>query len=66
VFLGVPMSTPETGSAQRARLGELDLRVAPLPRLRDLDTAADADAIARCAPHTRTARAHDELLAAVR
>ena len=50
VFLGVPMSTPQTGAAQRARLRELDLSVAPLRRLRDLDTAADADAIARAAP----------------
>ena len=63
VFLGVPMSTPRTGAAQLQRLRRLGLRVAPLPCLRDLDTAADADAIAAEAPGTRTAQVHAELLA---
>lgn len=66
VFVGVPMSTPRTGAAQRARLRELDLRVAALPRLRDLDTAEDAEAIVRDAPDLRTATTYGRLLASVR
>jgi glycosyltransferase A (GT-A) superfamily protein (DUF2064 family) len=65
-FLGVPMSTPGTGAAQRARLRDLDLRVATLPRLRDLDTAEDAEAIVRDAPGLRTAATYGRLLASVR
>ncbi|WP_406262134.1 DUF2064 domain-containing protein [Streptomyces chartreusis] len=56
---GVPMSTPHTGAAQRARLG--DLRVRDLPRLRDVDTAYDADLVARTAPTGRFAAAHARL-----
>ena len=52
---GVPMSTSETGAVQRARLTAAGLRVADLPRLRDVDTAADAVAVARQAPHGRFA-----------
>ncbi|TXS46625.1 DUF2064 domain-containing protein [Streptomyces sp. uw30] len=52
---GVPMSTPHTGAAQRARL--VDLRVRELPRLRDVDTAYDADLVARGAPGGRFATA---------
>ncbi|MGW5472161.1 TIGR04282 family arsenosugar biosynthesis glycosyltransferase [Streptomyces chartreusis] len=52
---GVPMSTSHTGAAQRARLG--DLRVRDLPRLRDVDTAYDADLVARTAPTGRFAAA---------
>jgi glycosyltransferase A (GT-A) superfamily protein (DUF2064 family) len=48
---GVPMSTATTGAVQRARLVAAGLRVADLPRLRDVDTAADAVAVARQAPH---------------
>ena len=66
MFLGLPMSTPTTGAAQRARLGQLDLRLVTLPRLRDLDTAEDADAIVRDAPDTRTAGAYGRLLASAR
>jgi glycosyltransferase A (GT-A) superfamily protein (DUF2064 family) len=47
---GVPMSAPDTGAVQRARLVEAGLRVTDLPRLRDVDTAADAVAVARLAP----------------
>jgi glycosyltransferase A (GT-A) superfamily protein (DUF2064 family) len=50
---GVPMSTPETGAIQRARLLAAGLRVAELPELRDVDTAADALAVARLAPRGR-------------
>ncbi|MPY61014.1 TIGR04282 family arsenosugar biosynthesis glycosyltransferase [Streptomyces spongiae] len=48
---GVPMSTPVTGAVQRARLVDAGLRVRDLPRLRDVDTAADAEAVAALAPH---------------
>lgn len=50
---GVPMSTPGTGAAQRARL--TGLRVRDLPPLRDVDTASDAERVARAAPHGRFA-----------
>jgi glycosyltransferase A (GT-A) superfamily protein (DUF2064 family) len=47
---GVPMSTPTTGAVQRERLVAAGLRVRDLPRLRDVDTAADAEAVAAVAP----------------
>jgi hypothetical protein len=49
-FAGVPMSTAVTGAAQRARLRALGLRVRDLPVLRDVDTYADALAVARALP----------------
>ncbi|WP_133910865.1 TIGR04282 family arsenosugar biosynthesis glycosyltransferase [Streptomyces sp. NBC_00582] len=52
---GVPMSTPVTGAVQRERLVAAGLRVRELPRLRDVDTAADAHAVAALAPHGRFA-----------
>lgn len=52
---GVPMSTPVTGAVQRERLVAAGLRVRDLPRLRDVDTAADARAVAALAPHGRFA-----------
>ncbi|WP_251095969.1 DUF2064 domain-containing protein [Streptomyces sp. Caat 7-52] len=52
---GVPMSTPETGAVQRRRLVAAGLRVRDLPRLRDVDTAADAAAVASLTPHGRFA-----------
>ncbi|GGY24977.1 TIGR04282 family arsenosugar biosynthesis glycosyltransferase [Streptomyces djakartensis] len=52
---GVPMSTPVTGVVQRERLVAAGLRVRELPRLRDVDTAADAHAVAALAPHGRFA-----------
>ncbi len=52
---GVPMSTPHTGAVQRARLLAAGLRVADLPQLRDVDTAADAVAVACEAPRSRFA-----------
>ncbi|MEU2297905.1 DUF2064 domain-containing protein [Streptomyces antibioticus] len=52
---GVPMSTPVTGAVQRERLAAAGLRVRELPRLRDVDTAADAHAVAALAPHGRFA-----------
>ncbi|MEU8716956.1 TIGR04282 family arsenosugar biosynthesis glycosyltransferase [Streptomyces sp. NPDC048663] len=52
---GVPMSTAQTGAVQRRRLVAAGLRVADLPLLRDVDTAADASAVAALAPHGRFA-----------
>ncbi|MEU3984837.1 DUF2064 domain-containing protein [Streptomyces sp. NPDC026672] len=53
---GVPMSAPRTGELQRRRLTEAGLRVHDLPPLRDVDTAADAEAVAAASPHTAFAR----------
>jgi hypothetical protein len=50
VFSGVPMSSPFTGAWQRARLTALGLSPAELPPLRDVDTIADAHAVAAAAP----------------
>jgi uncharacterized protein len=58
---GVPMSTASTGAIQRARLLAAGLRVADLPQLRDVDTAADAVAVARQAPRSRFAARAREL-----
>ena len=58
---GVPMSTSATGAIQRARLVAAGLRVAELPQLRDVDTAADALAVARMAPRSRFAARAREL-----
>lgn len=52
---GVPMSVPETGAVQRDRLTAAGLRVRDLPRLRDVDTARDAELVAAAAPGTRFA-----------
>ncbi|MEW2492379.1 DUF2064 domain-containing protein [Streptomyces nodosus] len=47
---GVPMSADNTGEVQRRRLVEAGLNVCDLPMLRDVDTAADAAAVATCCP----------------
>ncbi|MFJ1745295.1 DUF2064 domain-containing protein [Streptomyces sp. NPDC088116] len=52
---GVPMSTPVTGAVQRQRLVAAGLRVRDLPCLRDVDTAADAQAVAALVPRGRFA-----------
>jgi len=52
---GVPMSTATTGAVQRKRLTAAGLRVRDLPRLRDVDTAYDAELVAETAPHGRFA-----------
>ncbi|MGW2820090.1 TIGR04282 family arsenosugar biosynthesis glycosyltransferase [Streptomyces sp. NPDC001443] len=52
---GVPMSQPTTGAVQRRRLVAAGLRVGELPRLRDVDTVHDAEAVAGAAPHSRFA-----------
>ncbi len=56
-LLGVPMSTPYTLAAQRARLRALGLPVTDLDALQDVDTYADAVAVAAAAPRTRFAAA---------
>ena len=61
---GVPMSTPGTGAAQRARLA--GLRVRELPQLRDVDTAYDAHVVAGEAPGSRFAARLTRLAAARR
>lgn len=61
---GVPMSTPVTGAVQRDRLVAAGLRVHDLPLLRDVDTAADAHAVAAAAPRGRFATRLARLTAA--
>ena len=56
-FSGVPMSSSFTLSAQRRRFAELGLETTDLPALRDVDTMADARAVAAEAPTSRFARA---------
>jgi len=49
MLAGIPTSRPDTGARTRAALVGEGLRVARAPRLRDVDTAADARAVAaRC------------------
>ncbi len=62
VCLGVAMSTPHTGDAQRARLHELRLCTAALPTLRDVDDLDDALAVARTAPDSRFAATLQSML----
>lgn len=52
---GVPMSRPDTGALQRARLTGAGLKVRDLPPLRDVDTADDAGKVAAAAPESRFA-----------
>jgi hypothetical protein len=66
LLLGVPMSTASTGAIQRDRLLAAGLRVTDLPRLRDVDTAADAVAVARQAPRSRFAARARELTPVLR
>ena len=55
LVLGVPMSRPDTGALQLARLHAAGLRVLPLPELADVDTAAEAERIAAAIPGSRFA-----------
>ena len=57
VFEGVPMSSAATGAAQRRRLDDLGLGVTELEALRDVDTIADAYAVAADRLGSRFARA---------
>ncbi|MEW2135639.1 DUF2064 domain-containing protein [Streptomyces sp. NPDC005409] len=61
---GVPMSVPETGAVQFARLAGAGLRVGRLPSLRDVDTAQDARIVAGEAPGGRFAALYARLTAA--
>ncbi|MFB7221885.1 DUF2064 domain-containing protein [Streptomyces sp. NPDC056227] len=61
---GVPMSVPQTGAVQRQRLVDAGLTVRDLPRLRDVDTAADAAHVAAAAPRGEFAAALARLTAA--
>lgn len=63
LLLGVPMSVPETGAVQYQRLRAGGLRTRLLPRLRDVDTAADAADVAALAPAGRFATCHRRLSA---
>ncbi len=56
-FLGIPMSLSSTLAHQHARLRRLGLSVNVQPRLRDVDTVADAVAVAHEASATRFASA---------
>jgi rSAM/selenodomain-associated transferase 1 len=56
LFDGVPMSCAATLMAQRRRLTELGLRYIELPELRDVDTIADAHAVAAQSPGSAFAR----------
>ena len=55
LVLGVPMSRPDTGALQLARLHAAGLRVRPLPELADVDTADEAERIAAATPGSRFA-----------
>ncbi len=66
LLLGVPMSTASTGAIQRGRLLAAGLRVTDLPPLRDVDTAADALAVAQQAPGSRFAARARELAPVLR
>lgn len=61
---GVPTSRGDTGARQRAALAAAGLSVGDLPVLIDVDTPADALAVATGAPHTRFARLVSSLAAA--
>ncbi|MFF4364783.1 DUF2064 domain-containing protein [Streptomyces sp. NPDC001594] len=63
LLLGVPMSVPETGAVQFERLRAAGLRTRLLPRLRDVDTAADAAEVAALAPAGRFAARYRRLSA---
>ena len=55
LILGVPMSQPDTGSRQLARLEQAGLRVRMLPELTDVDTVTEAEHIAAVTPGSRFA-----------
>ncbi|MWA06662.1 DUF2064 domain-containing protein [Actinomadura sp. LD22] len=57
LLLGVPMSRPDTGALQLARLRAAGLSVAAMPELTDVDTPPDARAVAAAAPGGRFAAA---------
>jgi rSAM/selenodomain-associated transferase 1 len=66
LILGVPMSADDTGRVQLDRLRAAGLRVRQVPELLDVDTAADAERVARQAPGSRFAATLASLLPADR
>jgi rSAM/selenodomain-associated transferase 1 len=60
-FIGVPMSTEQTASAQVERLRQLGMKTHELPELRDVDHFADAVLVADACPAGRFARKMSEL-----
>ena len=64
LFPGVPMSVPETGAVQRARLHAAGLTVHDLPTLTDIDTIAELADVGREFPATRCAGVARALLGA--
>ncbi|HEX9355629.1 MAG TPA: hypothetical protein VF933_17650, partial [Streptosporangiaceae bacterium] len=66
LILGVPMSADHTGRVQLDRLHDAGLRVRQVPELLDVDTAADAERVARQAPGSRFAATLATLLPADR
>jgi len=60
-LVDVPMSRPDTYQATRTALTEAGADVVPTERLRDVDTVADAEAVAAAAPGGRFARTWAEL-----
>ncbi|PWK66614.1 hypothetical protein BCL76_110100 [Streptomyces sp. CG 926] len=66
LLLGVPMSLPTTGEAQRARLIASGRTVRDLPELCDVDTPADAARVAADVPASRFATLHCGLRAVTR
>ncbi len=64
LILDVPMSSDHTGRVQLDRLRDAGLRVRQVPELLDVDTAADAERVARQAPGSRFAATLATLLGA--
>ena len=55
LILGVPMSQPDTGPKQLARLQQAGLRVSMLPELTDINTVREAEHVAAVTPGSRFA-----------
>ena len=53
LILGVPMSQPDTGPQQLARLEQAGLRIKMLPELTDVDTLREAERVAAITPGSR-------------
>ena len=61
LVLGVPMSRPDTGPRQLARLERAGLRIRRLPELTDVDTVREADRIAAATPGSAFATCMSDL-----
>ena len=62
LVLGVPMSVPSTGAEQLLRLRQAGMRVRRLRSCTDVDTAADAFAVAAAIPASRFTAALSAML----